>query len=238
MPWKENPTQPIPEKPAGAPGRVLFSLWRAGRPGMGSPRERGPCLGKRRSSGGVRWALAGPWKSGGEGVNLAPGNKKKRKKERKENLNATVKIPCAATKDPKQPNKSVQFSRSVVSSSLQPHGLQHARPPYSSPTPGVYLNSCPLRQWCHLTISSSVVPFSSCSQSFPASGSFQMSQLFASGGQSIGVSASASVLPVNTQDWFPLVWTGWISLQSKGLSRVFFNNTVQKHQFFGAQLSL
>ena len=133
---------------------------------------------------------------------------------------------------------SVQFSCSVVSDSLQPHELQHARPPCPSPTPGVYPNPCPLSQWCHPTISSSVVPFSSCPQSFPASGSFQMSQLFASGGQSIGVSTSTSVLPMNTQDWFPLRWTGWISLQSKGLSRVFSNTIVQKHQFFSAQLSL
>ena len=132
---------------------------------------------------------------------------------------------------------SVQFSHSVVSDSLWPHRLQHSRPPYPSPTPGVYSNSCPLRQWCHPTISSSVVPFSSCLQSFPASGSFQMSQLFASGGQNIGVSASTSVLPMNIQDWFPLGWTGWISLQSKGPSRVFSNTTVQKHQFFGTQLS-
>ena len=121
---------------------------------------------------------------------------------------------------------------------LQPHGLQHTRPPCPSPTPGVYSNSCPLSQWCHPTISSSVIPFSSCPQSFPASESFQMSQFFASGGQSIGVSASTPDLPMNTQDWSPLGWTGWISLQSKGLSRVFFNTTVQKHQFFGAQLSL
>ena len=109
--------------------------------------------------------------------------------------------------------------------------------PCPSPTPGVYPNSCPLSPRCHLTISSSVIPFSSCPQAFPASGSFHMSQLFASGGQSIGVSASTSVLPMNTQDWCPLGWTGWISLQSKGLSRVFSNTTVQKHQFFGAQLS-
>ena len=113
-----------------------------------------------------------------------------------------------------------------------------ARPPCPSPTPGVYSNSCPLTQWCHPTISSSVIPFSSHLQSFPASGSFQMSQFFASGGQSIRVSASTSVLPMNIQDWFPLGWTGWISLLSKGLSRVFSNNTVQKHQFVGAQLSL
>ena len=132
---------------------------------------------------------------------------------------------------------SVQFSCSVVSDSLRPHGLQHARPPCPSPTPGVYSNSCPSSWWCHPTISSSVVPFS-CLQSFPASGSFQMSQLFTSGGQSIEVSASASVLPVNIQDWFPLGWTGWISLQSKGLSRIFSNTTVQKNRFFGSQLSL
>ena len=130
---------------------------------------------------------------------------------------------------------SIQFSHSVMSNYLRPHGLQHARPPCASPTPRVYRNSCPLSRWCHATISSSAVPFS-CLQSFPASGSFQMSQLFASVGQSIRVSDSASVLPVNTQDWSPLGWTGWI-LQSKGLSRGFFNTTVQKHQFFGTQLS-
>ena len=129
-------------------------------------------------------------------------------------------------------------SCSVVSDSLWPHGLQHTRPPCPSPTPGVYPNSYPLSWWCHPTISSSVVPFFSRLQSFPASGSFQMSQLFTSGGQSIGVSASTSVLPMNTQDWSPLGCTGWISLQSKGLSRVFSNTTVQKHQFFGTQLSL
>ena len=133
---------------------------------------------------------------------------------------------------------SVQFSCSVMSDSLQPHGLQHARPPCPSLTPGAYPSSCPLSQWCHPTISSSVVPFSFCPQSFPASGSFQMSQLFASGGQSIVVSASTSVLPMNTQDWSPLGWTCWISSQSKGLSRVFSNTTVQKHQFFSTQLSL
>ena len=132
----------------------------------------------------------------------------------------------------------VQFSRSVMSDSLWPHGPQHARPPCPSPTPRVYQNSCPLSRWCHLTISAFVVPFSSCLQSFPTTGSFQMSQLFPSGGQNTGVSALASVLPMNTQDWFPLRWTGWISLQSKGLSRVFFHTTVQKHQFFSTQLSL
>ena len=132
---------------------------------------------------------------------------------------------------------SVQFSCSVMSGSLQPHELQHTRPPCPSPTPGVHPNPYLSSQWCHPTISSSVVPFSSCPQSFPASGSFPMSQLFASHGQSTGVSASTSVLPVNTQDWSPLGWTGWISLQSKGLSRVFSNTTVQKHQFFSAQLS-
>ena len=133
---------------------------------------------------------------------------------------------------------SIQLSGSVMSNSLRPHVLQHARPPCPSPTPGVNSNSCPLSQWCHPTTWSSVIPFSSYPQCFPASGSFQMSQLFAWGGQSIGVSASASGLPMNTQDWSPLGWTGWISLQSKGLSRVFSNTTVQKHQFFSAQLSL
>ena len=133
---------------------------------------------------------------------------------------------------------SVQFSRSVVSDSLRPHESQHTRPSCPSPTPAVYPNSYPLSWWCHPIISSSVVPFSSCPQSFPASGSFQMSQLFTSGGQSIGVTVSTSVLLMNIQDWSPLGWTGWISLQSKGLSRVFSNTTVQKHQFFGAQLSL
>ena len=138
---------------------------------------------------------------------------------------------------------SVQFSRSVMSNSLWPHELKHARPPCPSPTPRVYANSCPLSQWCYPTVSSSVIPFSSCPQSFPASGSSQMSQ-FASGGvwslklQNIGVSASTSVLPMNTQDWSPLGWTGWVCLQSKGLSRVFSNTTVQKHQFFSTQLSL
>ena len=122
---------------------------------------------------------------------------------------------------------SVQFSQSVVSNSLQQHESQHTRPPCPSPTPRVHPNSCPLSWWCHPAISSSVVPFSSCPQSFPTSGSFQMSQLFASGGQIIGVSASTSVLSMNTQDWSPLGWTGWIPLQSKGLSRVFSNTTVQ-----------
>ena len=130
------------------------------------------------------------------------------------------------------------LSQSVMSDSLQPHGLQHARLPCPSLSPRVCSNSCPLSRWCHPAISSSVVPFSSCPQSLPASGSFQMSHLFTWGGQSIGVSASASVLPVNIQGWFPLGWTGWISLQSKGLSRVFSNTIVQKHQFFNAQLSL
>ena len=140
---------------------------------------------------------------------------------------------------------SVLFSHLVVSDPLQPHEPQNARPPCPSPIPGVHPNPCPLSQWCHPTISSSVVLFSSCLQSFPASGSFPMSQLFTSGGQNIGVSASILVLPMNTQDWSPLGWIGWISLQSKGLSRVFSNTTVKiklkkkkKHQFFGAQLSL
>ena len=131
---------------------------------------------------------------------------------------------------------SIWFSHSVVSDSLQPHELPHARSPCPSPTPRVYSDSCLSSRWCHLTISSSVILFS-CPQSLPASGSFSMSQLFAWSGQSIGVSASVSVPPLNTQDWSPSGWTGWISLHSKGLSRVFSNTTVQKHQFFSAQLS-
>ena len=132
---------------------------------------------------------------------------------------------------------SVQFSHSVVSNSLRSHESQHTRPLCPSPSPGVHSDSRPSSPWCHPAISSSVVPFSSCPQSFPASESFPMSQLFTWDGQSIGVSASAPVLPMNTQDWTPLGWTAWISLQSKGLSRVFSNTTVQKHQFFGAQPS-
>ena len=131
----------------------------------------------------------------------------------------------------------VQFN-SVTADSLQPHGLQHARPPCPSPTPGVYPDSFPVCWCCHPTISSSVIPISSHLQSFPASGSYLMSQLFTSGSQTFGVSASAPVIPMNTQNWFPFGWTGWISLQSKGLSRVFSNTTVQKHQFFSTQLSL
>ena len=134
------------------------------------------------------------------------------------------------------PFSSVQFSRSVMSNSLRHHQLQHTRTLCALQTPGVYSNSCPSSKWCHPAISSSVVPFSSCPQSLPASASFPMSQFFTWGGQSIRVSASASVLPINPQDWSPLGWTGWISLQSKGLSRV-FSNTVQKHPFFGTQLS-
>ena len=132
---------------------------------------------------------------------------------------------------------SVQFSRSVMSDSLPPHELQHARPPCPSSSPRLHSNSHPSSRWCHPAISSSVVSFSSCPQSLPASESFPMSQLFAWGGQSTGVSALSSVLPMNTQDWSPLEWTRWISLQSKGLSRVFSNTTVQKHQFFSAQPS-
>ena len=132
---------------------------------------------------------------------------------------------------------SVQFSCSVMSNNLQSHESQHARPPCPPPTPRVHPNSRPLSQWCHPAISPSVVPFSSCPQSLPASKSFPMSQHFQWHGQSTGLSASASVLPMNTQDWSPLGWTGWISLQSKGLSRVFSNTTAQKHQFFGSQPS-
>ena len=130
-----------------------------------------------------------------------------------------------------------QFSRSVMSNSLQPYESQHTRPPCPSPTPRVHPNACPSSRWCHPAISSSVLPFSTCPQSLPASRSFPMSQLFTSGGQSIGVSASASVLAMNTQDWSPLGWTGWISLPSKGLSRIVSTTTVQKHQFIGAQFS-
>ena len=147
-------------------------------------------------------------------------------------------ISVAPHKESRYQFSSVQFSLSVVSVSLQPHGLQHARPPCPSPTPGVHPDLCPSSWWYHPAISSSVIPSSSHLQSFPASGFFQMSQLFASGGQSIRVSALASVLPMNTQNWFHLGWADWISLQSKGLSRVFYNTTVQKHQFFGIQLSL
>ena len=152
--------------------------------------------------------------------------------------------PLDASSTPPKPScailqkSPVQFSHSVLSDFLRLHGLQHARLPCLSLTPGPYSNSCPLSRWCHPNMSSFVVPFSSHLQSFQASWSFPMSQLFASGGESIGVSASASVLPMNIQDWFLLGLTGWVSLQSKGLSRVFSNTTVQKHQFFGTQLSL
>ena len=148
-----------------------------------------------------------------------------------------IKLPASAGSSKKQEfQKNIYFCFQYSSTTqscmtLWPHGLQHARPPCPSPTPKAYSNSCPSSQWCHPTISSSVIPFSSHRPSFPASGSFQMNQFFASGSQSIGASASASVLPMNTQDWSPLGWTGWISLQSKGLSRVFSNTTVQKRQF-------
>ena len=188
----------------------------------------------------IPWAVAPQQEKAPQWEACAP------KLQREAPLPATRESPCTATKtlhrqkliNLKKPLSSVQCSCSVVSDSLQPHGLQHARLLCPSLTPGVHPNPYPLNQWCHPTISFSIVPFSSCPQSFPASGSFQMSQLFASGGQSIAVSASASVLPMNIQDWFPLGWTGWISLQSKELSRVLSNLTVQKHQFFGAQLSL
>ena len=161
-------------------------------------------------------------------------------------LNATLSI-CPHSFPPRLQNlflmslylfSLVQVSRSLVSDFLQPHESQHARPPCPSPAPWAHPKPCPSTRWCHPAISSSVVPFSSCPQSLPASGSFPMSQLFASGGQSTRISALASVLPMNTQDWSPLGWTGWIFLQSKGLSRVFSNTTVQKHQSFGTQLSL
>ena len=146
-----------------------------------------------------------------------------------------LKLPHSCTHLTRQ-FSSVQFSCSVVSNSLQPHEPQHTRLPCLSPTPGTCSNSCPLSQWSHPTISSSVIPFSSCPQSFAAWGSFPMSQFFTSGSQSIGASASASFLPKKSQGWSSSEWTGWISLQSKGLSRVFSNTTVQKHQFFSAQL--
>ena len=141
------------------------------------------------------------------------------------------KIPCNQF-------SSVQFNHSVLSDSLRPYGLQHAKLPCPSPAPRAYSNSCPSSKWCHPTISSSAVPFSYCLPSFLASGYFPMSQLFTSGGQSIGVSSSTSVLPMNIQDWFPFGQNGWMSLLSKGLSRVFYNTTVQKHQYFGTQLPL
>ena len=147
---------------------------------------------------------------------------------------AQLCIPTGPPGNHDAPSHSVQFSHSVVSDSLRPHESQHARPPCPSPTPGVYANSCPSSWWCHPTISSSVVPFSSHLQPFPASRSFQMSQFFTSGGQSIDVSALVSGLPMNILDWFPLGWTGSISLQSKRLSKVFSNTTVQKHQFFSS----
>ena len=156
----------------------------------------------------------------------------------KTNMYSQQKIKYRTTLKSTTPFNSVQFSCSVVSDSLWPRKRQHARTPCPSPVPRVHPNSCPLSQWCHPTLSSSVILFSSCPQSLPASGSFPMSQLFESGGQSIGVSASTSVLPMNMQDWSALRWTGWISLQSKGLSRVFSNTAVQKHQFFDTQLSL
>ena len=145
-------------------------------------------------------------------------------------LNTLLSFKITTMENFKNIFSSVQFSHLVVSDSLRPHELQHTRPPCPSPTPGVYSNSYPWSWWCHPAISSSVIPFSSWPQSLPASGSFPVSQLFAWGGQSIGVSASTSVLPMNTQDWSPLRCTGWISLQSKGLLRVFSNTTVQKHQ--------
>ena len=154
------------------------------------------------------------------------------------NWNSYASVDNIKTQYANRLRSSVQFSHSVMFSFFWPHELQHTRPPCPSPTPGVYSDLYPLSRWCHPTISSSVIPFSSCLQSFPASGSFPMSQFFTSGGQTIGVSASALVFPMNIQDLFPLGWTGWISLQSKGLSRVFSNTTAQKHQFFSAKLSL
>ena len=162
-------------------------------------------------------------------------NKRKKRRWELKFLNSISKHPANTVYIPNA--TSVQFSRSVMSDSLQPHEPQQGRPPCPSPTPEVHPNPCPLCRWCHPAISPSVVPFSSCPQSLSASGSFLVRQLFTWGSQSIGVSASASVLPVNTQDWSPLEWTGWNSVQSKVLSRVFSSTTVQKHRFFSAQLS-
>ena len=160
------------------------------------------------------------------------------RKSRYKNSRAMKKHKCVCVFLTKNYSLSeISSVHSVVSDSLRPHGLQQARLPCPSPTPGAYSNSCPLSWWCHPTISSSVIPVSSCLQSCPASGSFSVSQFFPSGGQSFGVSASSSVHPMNIKDWFPLGWTGWISLQPGGLSRV-FNTTVQVHEFLGAQLSL
>ena len=150
------------------------------------------------------------------------------------NYSTSKTVPCG----PYRPGCGSSVQSLNVSRPLWPHGHHHARLPCPSRTPGAYSNSCPLSHWCHPNISSFVSPFSSRLQSFPASGSFPVSQFFASGGQSIGVSVSASILPMNIQDWFPLRWTDWISLHSKGLSRVFSNTTVQKHQFFSTQVSL
>ena len=173
------------------------------------------------------------WKNkGSEALEWRRGN------QRKECLTFGASLPLYQEGDGVSSVQISWFSCSVVSDSLWPHGQQHVRPPCPSPTPRVHPNPCALSRCCHPTMSSSVIPFSSCPQSFPASGSFPMSQLFASGGQSTGVSALASVLPMNTQDLSPLGVTGWFSLLSKGLSRVFSNTTVQKHQFFGTQLSL
>ena len=172
------------------------------------------------------------WKNkGSEGLEWRRGN------QRKECLTFGVSLLLYQEGDGVSSVQISWFSCSVMSDSLWPHESQHTRPPCLSLTPGIYSDSCPSSRWCHPAISTSVVPFSSCPQSLPASGSFPVSQLVAWGGQRIGVSGSASILPMNTQDWSPLGWTGWISLQSKGLSRVFSNTIVQKHQFFDAQLS-
>ena len=178
------------------------------------------------------WLLATPWTA----ANQAPPSMVFSRQEYWSGV--PLPSPLSITHIQKLNISSVQFSCSDLSNCLSPHGLYHARPPCPSPAPRVDSNSCPLSRWCHPMTSFSVVHFFSHLQSFPASGCFKMNQFFTSSGQIIGVSASASVIPMNIQDWFPLGWTDWISLQSKGLSRVFSNTTVQKHQFFGAQLSL
>ena len=229
--WGERAWPPPPSQLVSPYQYILFLYRNSLGEGNGNPLQYS-CLEKSMDRGtwqatvhGVIWLSMCAW-----GWRMRVGSKlvELKKKKKKRNSLGPQSI-CSSCCCP--------FSHSVMSNSLQPHRLQHTMLPCPSASPGVYSNSCPLSQWCHPTISSSVVPFSSCPQSFPASGPFQMSQLFASGGQNIGASASASVLPMNTQDCSPLGWTSWISLQSKGLSRVFSNTTVKKHQFFSAQIS-
>ena len=201
--------------------------------GLEDPLEKG----KATHSSTLTWKI--PWRE--EPGGLSPWSRKELDTTERHHFHyAHIKGQKKIWKQclPFPPFRSVQIRHSFLSNSLWPHELQHVRPPSPSPTPGVCSNLCPLSQWCYPTILSSVVPFSSCPQSFPVSGSLQMSQLFTSGGQSIGASASESVLPMNIQDSFSLGWIGWSSLQSKGLSRVFSNTTVQKHKLLGTHLSI